>query len=114
MKDILAQDGPMHLKIEKSGDYVLIPREVWNRIQPIIESEMSSMLSLDVNDVGDLIRAIRLKSKLSQKEFAVKVGIKECQVSNFEKKKRKPRIETIKKIADVFGEEFLIRARNFQ
>lgn len=49
------------------------------------------------------IKDFRLKSGYTQQELADKVGITKAAISKYEKGQRQPRLEMLKKIAEVFG-----------
>lgn len=102
------------LRIEEKGDYVLIPRELWESINHSgIDAELPKRMDIEVEDIGDLIRVTRLSKGMSKKEFAKATGLLECQVSNFERKQKKPRYLTIEKIASFAGAGFIEEAKGF-
>lgn len=49
------------------------------------------------------IKDFRLKSGYTQQELADKVGITKAAISKYEKGQRQPRLEMLKKIAEVLG-----------
>jgi len=52
--------------------------------------------------IGERIRKLRKLNDLSQKELGEKLGISESTISNYEANVRQPRVERIKKMADLF------------
>lgn len=50
-------------------------------------------------NVGERIRALRLKKELTQEELAIKAGLSKTAIWNYENSKRTPNLETVKKIA---------------
>lgn len=114
MEHISSQEDLKHLKIEQSGDYVLVPKSLWDEINRKLDNMGEQQgLSFEVNDIGDLIKFTRTTNNLTKKEFASKANIEECQVSNFENKKKKPRAVTIDKIDKAFN-GFKNKASSFQ
>lgn len=55
------------------------------------------------NSLAMRLKMLRLDAGLSQEEFAAKVGISRSCVANYETGKRRPDIETIRRIAEVYG-----------
>lgn len=53
--------------------------------------------------IGDRIREIRLKTKLTQKQLGERSGIAEPTIRRYELGKLNPKIETLQKIADALG-----------
>ena len=53
--------------------------------------------------IGENIKSLRLKDKLSQKDLALIAGVTDKAVSTWEKGIKEPRMGTIQKIADHFG-----------
>lgn len=53
--------------------------------------------------LGKNISSLRKKHKLTQEELAKRIDISRAALSHYEKDRREPDIETIKKIADYFG-----------
>lgn len=53
--------------------------------------------------IGENIKSLRLKYKLSQKDLALIAGVTDKAVSTWEKGIKEPRMGTIQKIADHFG-----------
>jgi transcriptional regulator with XRE-family HTH domain len=51
----------------------------------------------------------RVKSGLSQKELAMKAGIMQCQVSNYENGKQTVTFETLVKMAKAIGDRRLMK-----
>ena len=54
-------------------------------------------------DIGEKIKAFRLKKDLSQKDVALAVGIDRAQYSRIENGKVEPTISSLKKIANALG-----------
>lgn len=52
---------------------------------------------------GDRITELREEAKLTQEELADKIGITRAALSHYEKNRREPDYETLKKIADYFN-----------
>lgn len=52
---------------------------------------------------NEKLRLLRNEHKLSQSELAEKIGVSERTIYNYETKDRIPKIDTVAKIADVFG-----------
>lgn len=65
--------------------------------------EFSSTLITDTEKFGEKLRKIRALKQLTQGEMAAKIGLTPSSYSNWELGKRKPRINRIKKVADVLG-----------
>jgi transcriptional regulator with XRE-family HTH domain len=53
--------------------------------------------------IGDKIKDIRKQKGMTQKELAKRVGISEMSMVNYEKNRRVPTIEIVKRIAEVLG-----------
>lgn len=51
---------------------------------------------------GDRIAHLRTKKKLTQAELAKRIGITRASLSHYEKNRREPDYETLKRIADFF------------
>nr|WP_082111967.1 helix-turn-helix transcriptional regulator [Shouchella clausii] len=51
---------------------------------------------------GDRIAQLRTRHKLTQAELAEKIGITRASLSHYEKNRREPDYETLKRIADFF------------
>jgi DNA-binding XRE family transcriptional regulator len=59
--------------------------------------------------VGLLIRDTRIKSGLTQKEFAARMGVSQQVISRLEKGEvDNPTIDTLSKIADVAGKKLVV------
>ncbi|MCM1154246.1 MAG: helix-turn-helix domain-containing protein [Roseburia sp.] len=54
-------------------------------------------------NIGDNIRECRKKAKLSQKELGKKLGVSQQHIAQYERGKRQPKIETLRKIANALG-----------
>lgn len=54
-------------------------------------------------NLAELIRSIRAKSGLSQKDFSLKIGTSQAAVNYWESGKRRPRIDQLEKIAEAFN-----------
>ena len=54
-------------------------------------------------DFGQRLKSIREKKNLSRKDVAEKLGLTVAGYGNYENGKREPKIEILKKIAEVFG-----------
>lgn len=65
--------------------------------------EFTSTLIIDMAKFGEKLRKIRALKQLTQSEMASKIGLTPSSYSNWELGKRKPRINKIKKVADVLG-----------
>ena len=52
---------------------------------------------------GDRIAALREQLELTQEELAEKIGISRAALSHYEKNRRQPDYELVKKFADFFG-----------
>lgn len=50
-----------------------------------------------------IIKALRLKSNLSQSELANKIGVEQNTVSQWENEKRKPSLENVVKLSNLFN-----------
>lgn len=94
------------LSISQTGEYVLVPIEIWNEAQKGEEKEKTPVCS----NMGDLIQLYRNFKFLSKKALAAQTGLVPCQISNFENNKKTPRIETVTKLAKVLGTEFYTKA----
>ncbi len=55
---------------------------------------------------GQIIKAARMRAGLTQKELGEKLGITYQTVAQWENDLRKPKIETLRRIAEALGEEF--------
>lgn len=64
--------------------------------------------------IGENIRKIRKEKKLTQSELAQKIGISYQQIGQYETGKRKPKIETIDKIATALGVKIVDITREFK
>lgn len=64
---------------------------------------MLSLLRGDNMSVGSNIKRYRYKAKMSQRELGDKLGITQQQIAQYENEKRKPKLETINKIASALG-----------
>ena len=53
--------------------------------------------------IGDRIRALRKEKGLTQKELAQKLGVSASMIGQYETSVRKPKFETVEKIADALG-----------
>lgn len=53
--------------------------------------------------IGSRLKKIRISKKITQKELAEKIGIPRTTYANYEADKREPKIETLKKIANVLN-----------
>lgn len=53
--------------------------------------------------LGDKITQLREEAKLTQEELADKIGITRAALSHYEKNRREPDYETLKKFADFFN-----------
>ena len=49
------------------------------------------------------IRELREEKKMSQEQLAKSLGFKANTISNWERGTREPDVQTIKKLADIFG-----------
>lgn len=56
-----------------------------------------------MGDLAEFVHSIRVKNRLSQKEFAEKLGTSQSVVSHWERGTRKLSIEQLEKIAEVFN-----------
>ena len=54
-------------------------------------------------DMGEKIKDLRLKKKLTQKQLAAKIGINESGISQYEKNLRLPSLEVLTKLCLTFG-----------
>ncbi|MEB6549126.1 helix-turn-helix domain-containing protein [Heyndrickxia sporothermodurans] len=63
--------------------------------------------------IGIRISALRKKKNLTQEELAQRVGISRAALSHYEKDRREPDFETLKKIADFFdvSSDYLISGK---
>ena len=59
------------------------------------------------NEIGEKIKFYRSQKKMTQKELADKIGASYQQISQYERGQRKPKIETLRKIADALDTETL-------
>ncbi len=57
----------------------------------------------DMKNFGEKLKKIRTLKQLTQSEMAQKIGLTPSSYSNWELGKRKPRLNKLKKVADVFG-----------
>ena len=55
-----------------------------------------------MKDIGTLIKEQREKEGLSQKELAVKIGVKQNTISQYENNVKKPSYKTLVLLADYF------------
>ena len=53
--------------------------------------------------IGDTLKQARLNAGLTQKQLAKKAGLSNQSISFYEANRRKPKIETWKRLADFFG-----------
>ncbi len=63
-----------------------------------------------MNNIGNKIQVFRKRANLTQKELGEKIGVSYQQISQYEQDKRKPKYETLNKIAtalDVDTELFI-------
>lgn len=58
-----------------------------------------------MNNIGNLIRSIRIANGLSQQDFAKKIDASQTAVSYWENGSRQPRIDQLEKITRTFGVE---------
>lgn len=56
-----------------------------------------------MGDFKNVFKRLRISSKLTQAEMALKLGISKSTVSMYENGNREPDIETLEKIADLFN-----------
>lgn len=56
-----------------------------------------------MSDIGDKIKSERLNKSLKQKELAVRVGISISYMSDIERGRTNPSIQTLKKISDALN-----------
>ncbi len=56
-----------------------------------------------MSDIGDKIKSERLNKSLKQKELAVRVGISISYMSDIERGRTNPSIQTFKKISDTLN-----------
>ena len=59
-------------------------------------------------EIRDMIIALRHETHMTQKELADKCGITQANISNLEKGRSKPTIESLKRIADAFGMRLVV------
>ena len=52
---------------------------------------------------GNKIKEARKKAKLSQKELGIKLGVSQAMIGQYESGKRKPKLETLDKIANALN-----------
>lgn len=62
---------------------------------------------MDFNGIGEEIRLERKRQKLSQKELAKRLGVTHALIGQYERGERHPKLETIRKIADALGVNFM-------
>ena len=53
--------------------------------------------------IGENIRRLRMLRGLSQKELAEKIGVANVQLNYYEHDTRRPKVDTLKRIADALG-----------
>ena len=53
--------------------------------------------------IGESIKSARKAAKLTQKQLAEKMGVTPQHISSYERDIKKPKFETLKKIADALG-----------
>ena len=53
--------------------------------------------------VGERIRILRKEAGLTQKQLGEKLGVSASMIGQYETNSRKPKLETLIKIADYFG-----------
>ena len=54
-------------------------------------------------DISEKLKTARLKANLSQKALGDKLGMSQQMIAQYESGKRKPKIETLRRIADALG-----------
>ena len=60
------------------------------------------------SEIRKMISDLRSENGITQKELASRTGLTQANISNIEKGLAKPTVETLKKIADVFGKRLVI------
>lgn len=60
------------------------------------------------HNTSNIVRYARNKARLSQGELALKIKMKKCSISRYEKGIRIPTISVLKKIANATGNELII------
>ena len=56
-----------------------------------------------IADFSARIKALRLEKRLRQDQLAVRLGVEKSTVSMYETDMRKPTLETLVRMADIFG-----------
>lgn len=99
-------------KIEYNGKpaYILVPYEDWGRIRKLIDGQKARISGIpqevvEAHILGNdsIIKAWREFLGLTQKDLAVRLGVSQAAVVKFERPGSRPRIATIRKIADALG-----------
>lgn len=94
------------LKIVKTSDF----RDWWQTIyEQILKEENASLyfpgvkVSKIAQKIGALLREKRIKTGLNQKDFALKIGMKQPDISNIEKGKKNMTLETLVLLSKALG-----------
>lgn len=58
-------------------------------------------------DVGEKIKQERQNANMSQKELGEKLGVSQAMIGQYESGKRKPKVETLTKIANALGKKLV-------
>ncbi len=90
--------------------FVLVPWEEFKRVRPLLEGDkaLSTGIPQEVVEAHVLsdvpmIRAWREHIGITQGELAARMGVSQAAVAKLEKPNAKPRVATLKKVAEALG-----------
>jgi DNA-binding XRE family transcriptional regulator len=74
-----------------------------------IEDDTISVAEYDIyKEIRERVISLRHECEMTQKDLAAKSGITQANISNLEKGRIKPNIDTLKKIADAMGMRLVV------
>jgi len=101
------------IRIDSSGVYCLVPREIIERLVAAASYEVESPPGAgpDIAKLGQAVKTARKEMGLNQSELADRAEISERTVRSIEKGEHKPQRETIEALVNSLGESFANKIR---